>query len=505
MSGRRLTTRARSWRSSPGCWLSRWRTHAPRSDLRALARHAGHRRGDRRSSPRLRSWPRGRRCCGGCAAGTSTRLLASRETLGAGARRHARPVAGGGRALRRRSWRASGAAGAAGSSDRPPLSASGSTAPQAAAWPTSFRPPAHARGVLAAALGAYPDVELHDPAAERLTPIRKAGGERASCTSPARSWCSPARPTSRWRSSGSTPTRCRPSPPPTTTSTTTSKRPRRSSSTSCRSPSAGRAEPDCGMRRRARRDAQRHEPITTPRGAGGRGSATRSASATSSPAPAQPVPGAARCRRPSARPSRKRCAPRRRARTAAARPGPAAHTVAAKGQGATAHLRAMLAGFDQYAGRNHWRVVGHQLPGLWFLGSDGMLRRRRFDRRLASGRFAAPRRNVVTPVEVAGLLKPPTVRCRAPNVIRSGGVIAPAARATLPTFTGQPRAAAARAGARPARRPRRRHPSARTRSSATWPAARGMARPSWGSCSSSTSPAAGTAACSWIRTPTRSR
>ena len=104
---------------------------------------------------------------------------------------------------------------------------------------------------------------------------------------------------------------------------------------------------------------------------------------------------------------------------------------------ARAHLRAILAAFDQFAARNHWRAVGHDLLGVWLLGSDGMLCRRRFDRRRASGRFAAPRRNLVTPVEVAGLLKPPTARCHAPNVIRSGGVIVPAP-AELPTFTGQP-------------------------------------------------------------------
>jgi hypothetical protein len=104
---------------------------------------------------------------------------------------------------------------------------------------------------------------------------------------------------------------------------------------------------------------------------------------------------------------------------------------------ARAHLRAMLAAFDVFAGPNHWRVVGHDLPGLWLLGSDGVLRRRRFDRRMASGRFAAPRRNLVTPAEIAALLKPPTARCHAANVIRSGGVIAPPPT-QLPSFTGQP-------------------------------------------------------------------
>lgn len=104
---------------------------------------------------------------------------------------------------------------------------------------------------------------------------------------------------------------------------------------------------------------------------------------------------------------------------------------------AKGHLLALLACLDQFTGRNHWRVVGSDLPGLAFVGSDGPLRRRRFDRRVATGRFAAPRRNIVTPREVAGLLKPPTARCHAPNVIRSRGQIDPPP-AGLPTFTGQP-------------------------------------------------------------------
>jgi hypothetical protein len=103
---------------------------------------------------------------------------------------------------------------------------------------------------------------------------------------------------------------------------------------------------------------------------------------------------------------------------------------------ANVHLRALLSCFDQFAAGNHWRAVGLDLPGLGFTGSDGPLRRRGFDRRARTGRFAAPRRNVVTAAEIAGLLKPPTKRCGAPNVIRSTGSIPPAPPA-LPTFTGQ--------------------------------------------------------------------
>jgi hypothetical protein len=102
---------------------------------------------------------------------------------------------------------------------------------------------------------------------------------------------------------------------------------------------------------------------------------------------------------------------------------------------AKVHLRALLSCFDQFAADNHWRAVGIDLPGLGFTGSDGPLRRRGFDRRLRTGRFAAPRRNIVTATEIAGLLKPPTTHCGARNVIRSGS-IAPAP-AGLPSFTGQ--------------------------------------------------------------------
>ncbi|UTI63925.1 hypothetical protein NBH00_21600 [Paraconexibacter antarcticus] len=100
---------------------------------------------------------------------------------------------------------------------------------------------------------------------------------------------------------------------------------------------------------------------------------------------------------------------------------------------ARSHLRALLACFDQFAAQNHWRAVGVDLPGLGFTGSDGPLRRRRFDARLATGRFSPPRRNVVGVGEIAGLLKPPTKHCHAPNVLRTAGTIAPPP-AGLPTF-----------------------------------------------------------------------
>ena len=99
-------------------------------------------------------------------------------------------------------------------------------------------------------------------------------------------------------------------------------------------------------------------------------------------------------------------------------------------------LQALLSCFDVLAGENHLRVAGLRLPGL-FLGADLPGRRRRFDRRLATGRFAPARRGWVTASEVAGLLKPPTVHCHAANVERCGEIVPPPPPG-LPTFTGQP-------------------------------------------------------------------
>lgn len=100
-------------------------------------------------------------------------------------------------------------------------------------------------------------------------------------------------------------------------------------------------------------------------------------------------------------------------------------------------LEGLLGCFDGLAAENHLRVVGLRIPGLAFLGSDLPGRRRRFDRRMQTGLFRPARRGLVTPSEIAGLLKPPTVHCHAPNVLRSGGAIPPPPP-ELETFTGQP-------------------------------------------------------------------
>lgn len=97
------------------------------------------------------------------------------------------------------------------------------------------------------------------------------------------------------------------------------------------------------------------------------------------------------------------------------------------------HLHALLACFDTFAGNNHLRVAGVRVPGVVFLGADLPLLHGRFDRRMRTGRFAPARRQLVTATEIAGLLKPPSVRCKAVNVARSGGTIAPPPPG-LPTF-----------------------------------------------------------------------
>jgi hypothetical protein len=105
-------------------------------------------------------------------------------------------------------------------------------------------------------------------------------------------------------------------------------------------------------------------------------------------------------------------------------------------QRALATTRSLLAAMDGMSAANHLRARGLRLGGLGFLGDDLPWRRRRFDRRLASGRFTARRGDVVSAREVQGLLKPPTVHCHAENVARSHGAI-PAPPRGLSEYRGQ--------------------------------------------------------------------
>ena len=94
-------------------------------------------------------------------------------------------------------------------------------------------------------------------------------------------------------------------------------------------------------------------------------------------------------------------------------------------------MRSLLAAFEPLSDRNRLRVAG-QFGGLTSLGSDLPWRRRRFDRRLATGLFRPARRSVLTAPEVAGFLKPPTANCHPDNVLRSGALLGKAP--ALPEF-----------------------------------------------------------------------
>ncbi|GHA46383.1 ATP/GTP-binding protein [Streptomyces spiroverticillatus] len=102
---------------------------------------------------------------------------------------------------------------------------------------------------------------------------------------------------------------------------------------------------------------------------------------------------------------------------------------------ARARLHQVVAVLDAWSGENWWRPVGPRHFG-WRPYSNVWWRRRSFDRRCRTGEFAPVRRQWVTSTEIAALLKPPSARCTAANVRRTGGVV-PAAPSQLPTWTGQ--------------------------------------------------------------------
>ncbi|WP_394426966.1 type IV secretory system conjugative DNA transfer family protein [Streptomyces sp. SGAir0957] len=60
----------------------------------------------------------------------------------------------------------------------------------------------------------------------------------------------------------------------------------------------------------------------------------------------------------------------------------------------------------------------------------------RFEHRFRTGQFRPYRRQWLTATELAGFLKPPTMRCTAASIVQSGGVVPPAP-ADLPVYTGQ--------------------------------------------------------------------
>jgi hypothetical protein len=103
---------------------------------------------------------------------------------------------------------------------------------------------------------------------------------------------------------------------------------------------------------------------------------------------------------------------------------------------AAERLQGLLGCFDGWAAANSFRVVGVRLLGLAFLGADLPGRRSWFDRRIDTGLFRPARQGIVGAREVAGFLKPPTINCAAPDVLRLGAAVYPPPRG-LPEYTGQ--------------------------------------------------------------------
>ncbi len=98
-------------------------------------------------------------------------------------------------------------------------------------------------------------------------------------------------------------------------------------------------------------------------------------------------------------------------------------------------MQALRSCFADFAGRSSFQAVGVHL-GVTFLGADLPVRARWFDWRMRSGWFHPARHSVVAAREIAALIKPPTKKCAADNVLRSGGFVPPAPP-TLPSYRHQ--------------------------------------------------------------------
>ena len=174
------------------------------------------------------------------------------------------------------------------------------------------------------------------------------------------------------------------------------------------------------------------------------------------PPPARP-PRAGRAPRGGAGASTRSCASpascsRRRSSCAAEAPS--------RGQ-AKAAMSGLLAAFRPLAGRNYLRASGLPIPGIAFLGSDIPLRRRRFDRRFATGLFRPARKTILTARELAGLPEAadrPLRRAKRPALGRAALPAARAARPSRRTRRPDPaRPGRRRVGRADRRRPDRRH------------------------------------------------
>ncbi|WP_030387983.1 hypothetical protein [Streptomyces sp. NRRL S-241] len=100
-------------------------------------------------------------------------------------------------------------------------------------------------------------------------------------------------------------------------------------------------------------------------------------------------------------------------------------TEAAHPQLALARMHQLIAALSMTSGENYLKA---RRPRRWAIS--------KFERRFASGEFAPHRRQWLTVPELAGWLKPPTVKCTASSVVRTGGLVPPAP-ADLPVYTGQ--------------------------------------------------------------------
>lgn len=95
-------------------------------------------------------------------------------------------------------------------------------------------------------------------------------------------------------------------------------------------------------------------------------------------------------------------------------------------QAALARMNQLIAAFSVTSGENYLKP--RQPRTRWGIAS--------FEERFTTGKFAPRRRQWLTVPELAGFLKPPTVKCQASSVVRSGGLVPPAP-SDLPVYTGQ--------------------------------------------------------------------
>ena len=95
-------------------------------------------------------------------------------------------------------------------------------------------------------------------------------------------------------------------------------------------------------------------------------------------------------------------------------------------------MQLLLAAFEPFGAHNRLRASGLGIGGSVFFGADFPTRRRRFDRRFATGLHRPARQMILTARELAGFLKPPTAQCVARNVVRSGTLLP--ASPSLPAF-----------------------------------------------------------------------